>query len=59
VSLATAHFTLTFTVPPASNGKVMVPATQPGGSVWPGVTVEAVPTYTLRLRTRESDLNSK
>src|SRR5579862_9197650 len=43
LSTAAAHFTLIETVPPAMSGSVMVVVTQAGGKVWPGVTVETVP----------------
>src|ERR1700751_4167242 len=42
-AVAVAHATFTGVVPPASSGTLTVLATQPGGSVWPMVTVAALP----------------
>ena len=56
---AVPQVTFTFAVPPASNGTRTVPATQPGGNVWPTVTVAAFPAYTLRLSTSVSGMNRK
>src|SRR5580704_5692378 len=64
LSLETPQVTVTFVVPPAVSGTATTvlpfgPPAHPRGNTSPIVMVAAVPSYTLRLNTRLSSLNSK
>jgi hypothetical protein len=64
LSVAIPQVTVTLVVPPAVVGTATTvlpfgPPGHPRGKVSPIVTVEGVPTYTVRLSAKEPGLNSK